>query len=132
MTFSMPSPPVLTTSSFVITTGTTPGVFWSYTVVATGETFEFAPPIFEADEWALTVASNAFQPDGAVQMLTSGVAEHRWRDEGGRGRSHRGGHRHGEIGPGLLTRSGRLRCIFDPPPSETLPAEGEVANQRRN
>ena len=94
MTFSVPLPPVLTTSSFVITTGTTPGGLWFYTVVATGETFEIAPPVFEVDGRALTVASDLFQPDGAVRMLPSGIAEHRWRGEGGRGRSREGGRRH--------------------------------------
>ena len=102
MTFSIPLPPVLTTSSFVITTGTTPGGLWSYTVVATCETFEIAPPVFEVDGRALTVASDAFQPDGAVRMLLSGIAEHRWRGEGGRGRSREGGRRH-RGGGGIAT-----------------------------
>lgn len=67
------------TDHLTLTPGVRPGVFWGYDVAATGETFKFAPPIFEVNGRAVTAASYAFQPDGAARTLPNGVTEHRWR-----------------------------------------------------
>ncbi len=78
----MTTPPVpvrLTTDLLTVAPGATPDVLWAYGVAATGETFEFAPPVFEMDGRAVTAAVEGFRPEGAARTLTNGVAEHRWR-----------------------------------------------------
>jgi len=70
---------MIITPSLTIAPGATPDTLWTYTVAATGETFSFAPPVFEVDGQAVTAATRALQPDGAARTLPGGVAEHRYR-----------------------------------------------------
>ncbi len=70
---------MITTALLALSPSGLPGVFWTYTVAATGETFAFAPPVFEMDGRAVTAATDALRPGGAVRTLPNGVAEHRWQ-----------------------------------------------------
>lgn len=69
----------ITTDIFAVRPGFRPGVLWTYTLVATGEPFEFAPPVFEMDGRAITADSYTLRPDGQARTLPNGASEHRYR-----------------------------------------------------
>ena len=70
------SVPMITTSHFTIAPGQSPETLWTYTVAATGETFSFAPPVFEIDGQVVLASADTLEavPD-LTRTLANGVME---------------------------------------------------------
>ena len=68
---------MITTDSLTIMPSTTPDTLWTYTVAATGETFTFAPPVFELDGQPFIASVDRLEEvAGSQRTLPNGAAEY--------------------------------------------------------